>query len=212
MGDIMSRTKFCGLCVLLFGLISIVFFMGCEKTDDPLSPDDRTPTPGNTPTPYQSPTPEPTPESSMWGYISGSALVEVSGLEHDPYNEKESIFHLYHPTTQALLNVRHRSGGKYQLKGALDSWYGCADDVHYEFIQPGGNGIWRLDWEQVGNMTRVVVVSPHGGTEVVHLHGGAAAWREIRYGSGDARLPMGSPASINVISMTGTIGEAVHCR
>lgn len=134
------------------------FFIGCEKADDPLNPDDRTPTPGNTPTPFQSPTRN-RPGSSMWGYINGSALVEVSGLEYNPYNEKESIFHLYHPTTQAWLNVRHRSGGKFQIKGALDSWYGCSDDVHYEYIQPGGNGVWRIEWEQHGDTTQVVVTS-----------------------------------------------------
>ncbi|MGB3975617.1 MAG: hypothetical protein WBM02_05340 [bacterium] len=208
----MKRAGFLGFCILLVALLSSVFFIGCEKADDPLNPDDRTPTPGNTPTPFQSPTPEPTPGSSMWGYINGSALVEVSGLEYNPYNEKESIFHLYHPTTQAWLNVRHRSGGKFQIKGALDSWYGCSDDVHYEYIQPGGNGVWRIEWEQHGDTTQVVVTSPQGGSETVHLRGGAAAWREIRHGSGDARLPMASPASIRVISMTGTIGEAVHCR
>lgn len=193
-------------------LIASVFFIGCEESDDPISPDERTPTPGDTPTPYLTPTPVPTPDNVMWGYINGTAQVEVSGLGQDPINDKESIFHLYHPTTQAWLNVRHREDDKFQLKGALDGDYGCHDEIHVNNIQPAGDGIWLVQWEQLGNTTRVVIRSPKGGVSELNFVGGAAAWREIRHGSGDARIPHSSPASINVLSMQGTIGDAVYCR
>jgi hypothetical protein len=204
--------RYCSFCLFVLVLISSVFLIGCEESDDPVSPDDQTPTPGDTPTPFLTPTPAPTPDNVMWGYVNGTALVEVSGLGQNPVNDKESIFHLYHPTTRAWMNVRHREGDRFQVKGALDGDYGCHDEVHYNDIQPAGNGIWELQWEQLGNTTRVVVRSPNGGVSEVNFVGGVAAWREIRHGSGDARLPIHSPASINIVRMTGTIGEAAHCQ
>jgi len=44
------------------------------------------------------------------------------------------------------------------------------------------------------------------------MDGGAAAWRIIRHGSADYRLPMASPATVTILEMTGTPGEAEFCN
>lgn len=149
--------------------------------------------------------------TEMWGYVNGRARVEVSGLGYDPDHEKESIFHLHHPVTGAWLNIRHRSDNKYQPKGALDWEYGCHDEVNYRDIQSAGNGVWVLDWKQIGNTTEVKITSPTNGVSVLHFVGGTAAWREVKPGSGDARIPSHSRANIKVLELSGTIGEAVEC-
>ncbi len=149
--------------------------------------------------------------TEMWGYVNGRARVEVSGLSYDPDEEKESIFHLHHPMTGAWLNIRHRSGNKFQAKGALNWDYGCHDEVNYWDMQSAGNGVWVLDWNQQGNTTEVKITSPTNGVSVLHFVGGTAAWREVRPGSGDARIPLHSPATIKVLEIGGTIGDAVEC-
>jgi len=195
-------------------LLVIFIFTGCNGTDDPVSPDDMTPTPGDTPTPIPTPTPEPTPDSAMWGYINGSATVHVSGLPMITQDEdiKASIFHLYHPTTRAWLNIRHRAYNKYQPKGALDSQYCGVDEINWHYMKEGGNGIWNIEWEQRGDTTWVRFTSPENQSSELNLSGGAAAWREIRVGSGDTRIPVAAPANVTVYDISGDIGEAVYCR
>jgi hypothetical protein len=201
---------------LIFSCLLIVFMIaGCE---DPLDivepPDDLNPTPEGTPTPTPTPTPAPTPDNAMWGYVNGSAIVEVEGLPYLEFGEctKASIFHLHHPTTGAWLNVRHRALNKFQPKGALDWEYACHDEINWHYMKEGGNGIWHIEWEQRGNTTWVRFTSPEDHSVELNFVGGAAAWREIRPGSGDARIPHAAPATVTVLEMSGDIGEAVHCR
>lgn len=182
---------------------ALLLIMGCDD-DDPVGPKD-------TPTPTATPTVTPTPQSNMWGFTSGSARIEVSNLPAEPVEQKESIFCLQHPTTGAWMNVRHRDGDTYQMKGAMDDAYGCHGEVNYYDRQPAGNGIWTVNWEQTGLTTRVTIVSPKGGTETVYMEGGAAAWRTIRHGSADVNIPAASPATVTVLEITGTVGEAIWC-
>lgn len=195
-------------------LLVIFIFTGCNGTDDPVSPDDMTPTPGDTPTPIPTPTPEPTPDSAMWGYINGSARVLVEGLPllTQADDIKASIFHLYHPTTRAWLNLRHRAYNKFQPKGALNFYYGCGDEINWTLMKEGGNGIWNIEWEQRANTTWVRFTSPLNQSVELNFIGGAAAWREIRPGSGDERIPMAAPANVTVLEIAGEIGEAVYCH
>ncbi|MBN1879205.1 hypothetical protein JW823_03765 [bacterium] len=183
---------------------ALLFLIGCDD-DDPVGPE-------NTPTPTQTPTVTPTPQSSMWGFTSGRARVEVSNLTPDPIYEKESIFCLEHPTTGAWLNVRHRAGDKYQMKGALNRDYGCHGEVNYWDSQSAGNGIWLVEWEQQGLTTRTTITSPTGGTETVYMEGGAAAWRIVRHGSADVNIPAASPATVTILEVTGTPGDAIECN
>jgi hypothetical protein len=205
-----------GISFVIIAVCFAVFIMlvGCDGTSDPVSPDDMTPTPGASPTPFATPTPAPTPDSDMWGYINGSARVRVEGLPYIyPEDDiKATIFHLYHPTTRAWLNIRHRAYNKFQPKGSLDYGYGCHDEINWHYMKEGGNGVWNIVWEQRENTTWVRVTSPEDESVELNFIGGAAAWREIRTGSGDARIPFNAPATVTVLEMSGDIGEAVYCH
>jgi hypothetical protein len=151
--------------------------------------------------------------NEMWGYINGYAKVQVEGLTNltQEQDRKGSIFHLYHPTTEAWLNVRWRANNKYHPKGALDWEYACHDEINWHQMKEGGNGIWHIEWEQRGDTTWVRFTSPWNQSCELNFVGGAAAWREIRSGSGDARIPASAGASVTVLEMDGTIGFAQEC-
>ncbi len=198
------KSAFQVVCAVLC-FAALLFLMGCDEDDDPVGPE-------NTPTPSFTPTPTPTPQSNMWGFTSGRARLEISNLPAEPVEEKESIFCLEHPTTGAWLNIRHRSGDRYQMKGAMTQEYGCHGEINVNYAEPAGNGIWTIEWEQTGLTTRTTITSPKGGTETVYMEGGAAAWRIIRHGSADYRIPASSPATVTVLELTGTAGDAIECQ
>lgn len=202
---------------LFIGLIIFLLLSGCNFIYDFLKPDvqEPTPLPTNTPIiiiPLDTPTPVPTPTNDMWGYVNGCAKVLVEGLNTDPENDKESIFHLYHPTTKAWMNIRHRIGGKYQPKGALNSEYGCCDEINYFDMKNALNGEWILEWGDYESAdTWTVITAPDGESVKLWFEGGVAAWREVRAGSGDSRLPNKSSATIRLLDINGDIGLATIC-
>ena len=185
------------LTTILF--ILLIIFYSCDF-DDKVKPTSE-------PTPTAVPTVTPTP-TGPWGYTSGRAEVEVSNLPENPYREKEVIFCLGNPDNENWVNVRHRSGNKFQLKGGLDPESRCVDDVHYNFIQPAGNGTWIVEWDENGNVT---VTSPAGGVEQLHIEGGKYAFRGIYKGSCGGYIPYSSPAEVTVISIEGNVGYPTDC-
>lgn len=203
--------KYKGILALIIFLVTVT---GCSLIDKIIDEYDPTPAPTATPVPTNTPEPEPTPTPSdpMWGYVRGQARVLVENLPYEPTMDKGSIFHLYHPTTGAWLNIRHRVGNMYQPKGALNSEYACHAEINYYDMQPAGNGIWTIEWGEYQSCeTWVEITAP--GSEPVKLwfYGGVAAWREIRPGSGDARIPHGAGADVSVLEIGGTVGLAVEC-
>lgn len=195
-----------GLILTLVSLLSLFLLTGCDD-DDPTSPEDKyTPTPMPSPTPIP---PTPTPNGS-WGFVGGHAKILVEGLPDNPVTEKESIFCFHQPDTGAWMNVRHRSGNKFQIKGALDDEYGCGDEWHIYSAVEAANGEWLVDWDETG---RITVVSPVGTSETLVMTNGLAAWREIRDGYCDNNnLPYSSPSTITVLEFTGVTGTPQNCR
>ena len=202
-----------------FVFISLILISGCSYVcryypDAPgCEVPTATPTPVPTLAPEPTPAPTPTPDNPMWGYVNGSAKILVAGLRTLTPDEdtKAAIFHLYHPETRAWLNIRHRAYNKFQPKGALDSQYCGVDEINWHHMKEGGNGIWNIEWEQRGDTTWVRFTSPLNQCVELNFTGGAAAWREIRPGSGDARIPHGAGADVAVLEISGTIGLAVEC-
>lgn len=201
-----------GFYIFVSIVIFAMFISGCSYIckyypDAPFCEIESTPTPVPTVIPTETPVPE------MWGYVRGQARVLVENLPYEPTMDKGSIFHLYHPTTGAWLNIRHRVGNMYQPKGALNSEYACHAEINYYDMQPAGNGIWTIEWGEYQSCeTWVEITAP--GSEPVKLwfYGGVAAWREIRPGSGDARIPAGSPATVTVLEISGDLGVAIPCQ
>jgi len=133
--------------------------------------------------------------------------------------DKGSIFHLYHPTTGAWMNVRHRPNNQYQPKGALNQQYGCHGEVNFHNTKTAGNGIWLVEWGEYENReTWVQVTAPNsepckvwlisGGSIVT----GVAAFREIHPGSADVNIPWGTEATVTVLEIGGDVGVAIPCQ
>jgi len=188
---------FLGLCIL--AVAGLALLPGCSS-DDPTAPD---PEPTATPTPAP-PTATPT---GAWGFTSGSAVVEVSGLTPDPINEKEVIFCLGNPDNENWVNVRHRGGSRFQLKGGLDPDTPCNEEVHVHDSQCADNGIWNVTWTEDGHIT---IQSPCG-TESIHIHGGKYAFRSIVGESCGGFIDMSSPSAVKVLSLDGSPGYASDC-
>ncbi len=174
---------------------------GCDDDDDDATGPDNQSEPTATPGP---PTATPT---GAWGYVSGHARVQVTGLPPVPDNDKEVIFCLGNPDNINWVNVRYRPDSKYQIKGGLDRDSNCVHELHVYDAQCAADGIWIVDWYEDG---RVIVISPCG-TEEIHIPGGKFAFREIVHGSCGGYIDWDSPASITVLELSGVVGYATEC-
>lgn len=212
--------------IIAMSIATIVMFAtGCSLIKDfieyekGLATPTPTPLPTNTPIvilPFDTPTPTtfPTPDIPSWGFESGMARVLVEGLGTDDAHDKAGIFHLANQSTGAWLNVRYRAGGKFQPKGALNSEYGCCDEINYFDMKNASNGVWTITWgadtEALNTWTQIE--SPNGESSTLYFEGGVAAWREVKAGSGDARIPASYPATITVKEISGVIGVSIECK
>ncbi len=200
--NFLKQTRFLWIFIVVFTAFSI--FIGCD--DDPKDMTGPAPALGIPPH-AGNPTPTPTP-AGAWGYIAGHAEVKVTELNRDPDYEKEVIFCLGNPENENWVNVRHRSGGKYQIKGGLDPDTDCVDELHYSQTQCADNGIWTVDWYKDG---RVTIASPCG-SETLHIPGGKFAFRNIYDGSCGGYIHWNSASKIEVLSIEGESGYATDCN
>lgn len=197
------------LSVFVLGLAGCAFLcnIGVESACDEVEPTNTQGPPivqPNTPTPPQA---TPTPPVG-WGFVAGHAEVMVSGLPDEPGQEKEVIFCLGNPDNTNWVNIRYRTGGKYQLKGGLEPDTYCGAEWIIFDAKPAGNGVWDVTWDVEG---RVTVVSPLGGTESIFIEGGDYSFRSVYRGSCGGYIPWSSEADISIISLSGDVGFATEC-
>lgn len=182
--------------------MAMIGMISCDTEDDSITNPESESAPTQTPTAAPTPTPE-----GAWGYIKGEAIIEVSGLPEEPYDDKAVIFCLGNPDNSNWMNVRHRTGNRFQMKGGLDPNSPCVDEVHIHSAPSAANGEWRISWNQNG---RIFIESPEGSS-TIEIPGGRPAFRNIYDGSCGGYIHHSSPAVIEIKSFTGTVGYAQDC-
>jgi hypothetical protein len=200
---------------VLINLWLILVLINCSGWNITIKPPDDLLPPVFTPTPSMPDEPTQLPTQTMvdgQGYVQGTAKILVSNLSENPTQEKESIFCLYNNETGAWVNIRHRANNKYQPKGALNQRYGCHGEINWHYMKNAGNGIWVVNWIADGNDTIVNIKSPADSPCEFRLNGGIAGFRIIKHGSADGRIPLASPATVEILEISGIIGNYTECN
>ena len=146
--------------------------------------------------PPPSPTPEPsaTPESTGW--ISGSAVIHVTGATTPPddQHDKGIIFSLDGLACEvAWARLRSRNGeAEYQLKGIGNTDWAdpCWGEWNYYQMRPAADGDWTVTWEwmpETGS-TEITVECPNGESESIALPY-AVAFDHVTLGTGPCPAP-----------------------
>jgi hypothetical protein len=195
-----TRRLLTALLIIGVSAVWMLTMIACSNDDDGGSG------PENTPTPQPTPTITPTP-TGAWGYVSGEARVLVSNLPDNPIKEKEVIFCLGNPDNRNWVNVRHRTGNKFQLKGGIDPDTPCVGELHIFDAQPAGNGEWWIEWNEDG----IVHVGSPNGRAKIQIEGGTPAFRSVYDGSCGGYITWSSPATVELLEISGKVGYSTGC-